>query len=770
MRRFGLLVAALASVCSNLALANQEPAPKIVVPIKDATASTLTDEQVVASLVAGVNYLLKQQKDGLWEATPAKHNGQVMEGGMTAFCTYTLLHVGRSLKDPRLTPRSPEIATALRYLKSLDSDWTYVKSYQLAALSMLPGDQEHKQLLAKIATPMVRELAAGTGFGYHLASPGKPADKLWDNSNTQIALLATWAVDEAGVEIPVRFWRHQDNLWRRSQSKDGGWSYTLGAYPGIPKFFNESYPQMTAAGVASMYILREKMAGPPELARRPDPSIAAGLAWLDKNYDPQKQATPSHGYYLYCLERVGLAAGRKHFAGHDWYRASAAQLLGRQNPNGSWNAQDRFHEMDNPMVPTCFGLIFLARGRNPVLFNKLEYPGNTWDARPNDLSHLTQWMEHGFERAINWQSVSLASKPEDWLDAPLLLISGSANPRFDDAAINKLRDFVLTGGIIFSTADGSRAEFTDAVRTTMTKLGNRLYEPRELPNDHPVFSAWAKVKTPPRLIGLSNGVRELWVHSPVDMGATWQKRGFATKEHWDIPANLAFYALGGPGDLNPRLRTTATKPARGDAKKTIPIARLDYAGNWDPEPNAWPRFAQRLRAAASVEPTFTTATIAALDATKFRIAVLTGTSAFSLSDDALKGLKTYLAAGGSLLIDNASGGREFDESARRLITSLDVGKLVPVLNDDALLSGTVEATLKIDSVDYRKAAVLRDGRREGPELLAIKNGERCVVVYSPYAITPGLLGTNTMGIVGYEPPSAEMLARNIVLNLASDRK
>ncbi|MCL5769914.1 MAG: hypothetical protein M1588_01155 [Planctomycetes bacterium] len=44
-----------------------------------------------------------------------------------------------------------------------------------------------------------------------------------------------------------------------------------------------------------------------------------------------------------------------------------------------------------------------------------------------------------------------------------------------------------------------------------------------------------------------------------------------------------------------------------------------------------------------------------------------------------------------------------------------------------------------------------------------------MILFSPWDITSGLLGTNTWGIAGYTPASAQKLARDILLYAQAHR-
>src|SRR5205085_9215390 len=129
----------------------------------------------------------------------------------------------------------------------------------------------------------------------------------------------------------------------------------------------------------------------------------------------------------------------------------------------------------------------------------------------------------------------------------------------------------------------------------------------------------------------------------------------ASAEAFEIPANIFIYAAGGTAAMQPRLRSLRVLDSKGEAKRKTSLARIEYNGNWDPEPGAWPRFAKLLRSQANTELTLSTVKIADLDPKKNPFAHLTGTTAISFSEADTAKLKAYLAGGGTLLIDNAGG-------------------------------------------------------------------------------------------------------------------
>src|SRR5206468_11487151 len=93
-------------------------------------------------------------------------------------------------------------------------------------------------------------------------------------------------------------------------------------------------------------------------------------------------------YDLFNLERAGLATGFKYFGPHAWYRELAADVIARQEPDGSWGAADRSTGgAQDRLIETAYALLFLSRGQHPVLFNKLRFDGS-WANHYHDAASL----------------------------------------------------------------------------------------------------------------------------------------------------------------------------------------------------------------------------------------------------------------------------------------------------------------------------------------------------------------------------------------------
>ena len=154
----------------------------------------------------------------------------------------------------------------------------------------------------------------------------------------------------------------------------------------------------------------------------------------------------------------------------------------------------------------------------------------------------------------------------------------------------------------------------------------------------------------------------------------------------------------------------------------------------------------------------------ALHAATCDLAVLTGTRHFTWSASQIAALGRYLRHGGMLLGDAAGGKSRFTDSFVKLIKSVFPHvPLVPIPLTASLLTGKFPDGMNVTRVHYRKFVAVVDRLKTHPRLLGIKWHGRWTVVYSQYDITSGFLGTDTWGISGYAPASAQALAAQVML-------
>ena len=583
----------------------------------------------------------------------------------------------------------------------------------------------------------------------------------WDNSNSQYGVLGVWAGAEVGVEVPDSYWKSVREHWIRCQLPSGQWSYT-------PRH-DASY-SMTVGGIASLlvthdYLEAPSLGGTRTAGRKPyDDFLTAALAHLEDgdNVMDYLQTAPETmllaGYNLFGLERVGLASGLKYFGAHDWYAEFAARLTPTQWPNGAWG---RSNEGKQAIIDTSYMLLFLSRGRHPVIMNKLKFEG-FWTNRPRDLANLAAYAGREMERPLNWQVIDIARPADDWADSPIAYLASQRPLELEEEQIQHLRDFVEAGGLLFTHADLGSEPFN----TWVAGLAKQLFPGNALENlspQHSVYSLNYKLPTPRvRLQGVDNGVRLLMVHSPTDLSNAWQVRAtLSRKEAFQLPVNLYLYTTGKEKFRN-RLDTRAVPAPGPEPAPQLDVAQVVYDGDWNPEPGAWKRFAKKFQARTGNRLHVVPAKPGELSVKSHILAILSGIGGKTPTDADLAPVAAFVRDGGVLLVDSCGGSGAFAGAIEAWLGRLDErARLKPLPQNDPVIVHTIEGTVDLPREELRLYAIEQIGAG-GTRMKTMQIGKGRVL-FTPLDLTSGLLGTNTWGILGYSPEYAEALVMNIVL-------
>ena len=730
--------------------------------------SGFSDEAVEKAIRKAVAFLWRMQSDdGSWRTPPDNERNPLHQHpmGCTALPTYALLESGVKVTDARM-------AKALTHLAKTPSVKTY--SLGVRANVWLAAGRQDKRYLPFLNRDVAVIVSSSTNgaYSYNCLGDGMSGAKRKDNSASQYGLLGAWAGARADLEIPPQYWQVVMKHWIRCQNSDGGWGYLPERPP-----YDRTRPTMVAAGVASLLVCYDNLVTmDPSIARcRPSKNvrivrkpIVAGLAWFDRNFVKAFESTiEGLYYYLYGVERVGLASGQKYFGKADWYKTGAQVLLKRQRADGSWR-----RGWGQSETSTAFALLFLVRGRNAVLFNKLRFDGD-WNNRPRDLANLTRWMSTNFESTVNWQIINTSVPVAEWHDAPILYISGYKAPKFTGRDIAAIRTFVHRGGTVLSVAQCRGGGFTEGMYDAYGKMFPK-YKPAPCPPEHELYSIHYRLRGAPRLTVVSNGVRPLAIHAGDDLSLSWQQRRYATRKHdFQVAANVFMYVTDKGTALRRRGTTLWPAEATEPPARTVALARLEYEGNCDPEPLAYERFSRLMaletRTGVKVLGPMAVSDLAASGA---RLAVLTGTGKFKLSADQIKALKAFVTGGGTLFIDVAGGekpgaGKGFANSVETILAAALPGTKLKRLATTSPLYMLSE--MEIKRVRWRRSTRVRSIGGKGPMLETIVVNGRPGVIFSRHDVTAGLLGTPVAGIYGYhpgdvkDPGTAFRLMRNIVL-------
>ena len=745
-------------------------------------ADPFTDATVERSVRRGVGFLKPFVPKG---NGPGTTESEMWRAGTDALVTYALLHAGESISDSDLLPTSPLMSSALTRLRGLSvtvapiERTTYLHSVRAQALALGNRQVDRSQLVSDQEWLLDAEF----GGAYTYGIPSNRINSPWDGSNSQYGVLGIWAASEAGLATPSRYWHDVERHWVRAQDDDGGWGYEPGA---------KSSTAMTAAGLATLSVAADQegligtgsrraaapadSAGTPPARAKPlvagQPvtpaelieSINRGSAYLGQG-DTLLQPGMSQGYTLYGIERAALATGFRYFGAHDWYRELGTRELAAQSEkDGSWDG--RFGQSDE----TALRLLFLARGRQPLLMNKLRFDGN-WDDRPRDVAKLTAYVSAQLERPFAWGVADLNHNWWDWLDASLVYISTNAPPTFTDADVAKLRAYADAGGMIVLHNEFA----TKGVDAFAADLAKRLFPEYPLA-DVPagdllyrtVFTMKAGQQPLPPLKVVSNGTRPLLVYSPTDLSrdwVAWRAHDTKTSPGLEVGLNL-FVAAAGKADFRNRLDMPFVPPVDFPTRGTVPVQRLTYAGGrCDPEPSAWPQFARWFARQTSLKLDVRPTPIQGVDLHAGPVAVLTGNAAVDFSAMDTHALRDFVSGGGTLVIDADGGEADFVKSVRdELLPTAFPGAVAGGMPaDHPILAGTGDCMTPLPKPRLRKYATEQLGLSASPPGVQYFTVGSGTVIVSDLDLTTALLHSTTYGVMGYTPDYADGLYKNAIL-------
>jgi hypothetical protein len=753
-----------------------------LVCLPPAAPAAVTREEVEQAIKDGIRFLKSQQNaDGAWE--DFDHRAQ---GGTTALAALALLTAGVPATDP-------SVARALDFLNRFDAA-TLGKTYTVALQTMVFAQADPVKYKVQITRNVFWLERAQIKPNERVPWPGSwtyddGKGSQGDNSNTQYALLGLQAASEVGIPVKPEVWTLSRQYWEMAQRRGGFDSGSWGYYPRDQQPAGGS---MTCAGIGSLIIsgLR-RFEGQETLINDQvrncgrggtNPDLQRAIDWLAANFrvseNPGKQQQWKY-YFLYGLERAGRLSGLRYFGDHDWYFEGAEHLIHDPNRDpltGKWTGTMSAEQ--DPVITTSFVLLFLAKGRSPVLINKLRHgPGNDWNNDRDDCRNLAALVSRDWKHLLTWQVIDPESASvEDLLQAPIAFFNGHEPPQFGPEGIRRLREYVEQGGLIVAEACcGATAEgagFDRGFRALMKQVfPEPEYELKLLPEDHAVWRA-RHLLTPEvhPLWGIEHGCRTVVLYSPGDLSCFWnqmetQPANPAVIKAARVGQNIVDYATGRelPADkLAPRdvTRIERENPKRG----ALHIAKLRHAGEWNVAPMAIPNLTSFLRQSELKFDVVVNhreiTTLRDPNLVYYPLVYMHGRAAFSFEPQDLDALRRHLEPGGGVLFaDAACGSPGFDAAFRKMVQQLYPDHpLTPIPADDELY--TRQSGFDLANVTYTKAA---GGATGPPQLEGVKLNGHWVVIYSKIDIGCALERQQGLDCKGYVHESALRIASNVVI-------
>jgi hypothetical protein len=531
--------------------------------------------------------------------------------------------------------------------------------------------------------------------------------------------------------------------------------------------------------------------------------IKRGIDWLESKFSVV--ANPNAGtyllYYLYALERVGRMTNQRFIGRHDWYRAGTERLLTLQDPLGSgyWHAPGGFVISD-----TAFGLLFLSKGRRPVLMSKIQFasnqPGadNAWNVHPNDINNLTLYAESQWNLEMTWQIIDIRQATADHLlQSPVISFSArdwQIHPHEMPILAKKLRDYLDQGGFIIAEAQPGGIAFDRTFRALMERVfPEPEYELTLLDRAHPIWTA-EKTIDPDHirpLEGIHYGCRTSVIYIPAvdgqpSLSCLWEVYRHFNREgtrYSDvvqrkidnglaIALNILAYATSRELKNKDEIAEKVIRPEiETDRRGRIFLPYLDY-GTTNPAPHAPQNLLYFMEDQCNIRVEHQASSVAISEEAlqDYPILFTHGRGTFQLKDGQHQRLRQHLERGGFLFANAICSADDFAASfqaeMRKAFPNAQWQRIPmsdPMFSDN--YGGFRIDTLEVRTPERTPGQTRTVTRHIQPELYGLRASEddRWLVVFSPYDVSCALEKTSSLECRGYSQRSALQLAANVVL-------
>jgi hypothetical protein len=755
------------------------------VALPSTSHAEITATQVNTSIDRGVKFLRSQQRtDGSFPQFATSAGDSSFLDGVSSLATLALLNCGLDHQDPT-------IAKALSYLRNTKmSQYTYVVSLQLMVFCQ--AEPQRDQLLIRRNAQWLINAQNPTngGWGY------RPELSSTDPSNSQFALLALHEAERQGSGIPPQTWHAANAYWSSRQHATGGWNYdsSFGPAPSV---------SMTCAGIASLVITQGKQVNIEQRivdgkvqccnSTIADGQIEKGLNWLASRIRVGSGAVTkntSYFYYMYCIERVGRLTGKRYIGTTDWYRLGCESIVNLQDKlRGAW-AGSLGRGENQPAIATSFALLYLSKGRRPVVIAKLKYGktnDSSWNQHADDMQNIVLHTERRWNMYLTWQSIDInLASTNDLLETPVLFISGKDSLDLTAGQKKRLVEYINQGGFLFVENSCQNPQFDSQFQQLMKELFPQS-PLAPLPPNHAIWFSDSHIG--PSLIGKIHGIqtccRTSIVYSSVPLGCYWEL--YNPREDERITKNIAgeinqrlalgtnilSYATGRElhNKLDRPLVSTTTPATTSVLRKTLTIPEISHHGGSDDAPRALNNLLQVLSTQLDIRVTTGRRVLTLSDSLQqYPLVFIHGRQQFKFSTQERQALRTFVENGGVLFGDAICASRTFAESFRRemsLIFPNDALRRLPpdhtMFTDEYDGFDLTTITLRTPSARSKSQMAEILETHGSPHVEAIHINGRLAVAFSPYDLSCALENQISIECKGYSRQDAARLGSNIIL-------
>lgn len=422
----------------------------------------------------------------------------------------------------------------------------------------------------------------------------------------------------------------------------------------------------------------------------------------------------------------------------------------------------------------------------PVMFTKItsSYGPIDWAARPNDLNNLLKSMKQMIDVNFACEAKAFSEVNTDPERNPILYRTGHFHFTLTPAERNKLRHYLLSGGMmIFNPGMGSKP-FYDSARDELTKIFPE-YQIQRLSPDHPIFhshydldrvgyrkavrSAGYK-SDEPWIEGVTIDCRTVAVISRWAMEIGWDPveddslLGYSIESAQQIGVNLLAYATAQRAWAKQATHSMVFDDKANTTVGKMFIAQVVYNGEWKTRHAGLKVLLQQFNSKTDVPVKYAQLELRLSDPRIFDSPLLymTGHEDFRLQQPEIVKLRDYLNKGGLLFVEACCGRSAFDRAFR-----VELNKVLPGQPLKQINSGNIIFSMpnRIGKLGVTPALANQLGNRSTiePALLGIEINNHLAVIYSPYGMAGGWELAQNPYAYGYEDSAAISLGQNILM-------
>ncbi|MDR1483797.1 MAG: DUF4159 domain-containing protein [Planctomycetaceae bacterium] len=763
-------------------------------------------QQVHLAIEQGKQFLKNRQKLlGNWDEVSGEERC-----GATALVIIALVSCG----EPR---NSPVVQHGMKFLRAFAGEQAG-RNYSIALQTMafcLVDPVKDRMLISKNVALLEKNQMNLQGSPHDGGWDYLPGNQRTDLSNSQFSILALYEAERVGIKVKDSTWRKAYRYWSDTQNdgfaSTGSWGY-VPADTG--KGSTDQRGSMTCAGLASLIITSgvldkgsATVEGEKIFCFRSQDKLAAdklrlGFKWIADHFsvskNPGYEGTYLY-YYLYALERVGRMTNQRFIGNHDWYREGTDKLLNlRDKVDGSWREGTLIDSQ------TAMALLFLSKGRRPVLLAKMQYgEDETWNLHPNDANNLTFHAEKRWSIDLTWQIVDVRrASVDDLLQSPVLYFSGSNSmlPSSDKERrilVQKLRSYLDQGGFILADAQSNDRSFDVGFRELMVQVLPE-YRLSLLDRSHPIWSADVIIEPDQirAIEGINFGCRTSVVYIPPvrdksgkierpsisclwELAKIFQRDGVypATVQRQvdagvGIGLNILAYATNRELRTKDQMAKDSGKPVVEELRRgRVFAAVLDHGGGANVASRAVPNLLNwsESNIGFQVETRVELVGVSGKNFFDYPVYFMHGRGKFKFTEAERNNLRKYLMSGGFLYVNSICSTKAFTDSFLAEMKEIFSGdRMLPIQSDDLLFSdkfgGYAIKTLELRVPERVPGKPLTSQKRSiVPELYGIKLNDRWSVIFSPNDISCALESSGTLECRGYTRDSALRLSVNVLL-------